>query len=298
MKSSSIFLFFFLSSCAGTDSDPARSGDYRNKGDGSGPVETVLESPRIELEMPSSGFEVLINGEGPFHLGLDTGQSTALLLSSRVADRLGLPVAFQVSVGDGSRRNAAKVDMVSIESLKLGGAVFRDLMGIVMDVPGDGALGFSLFCDCLFTLDAGRGRILLEEGKLPLSDDETILPLVMDRGATPSITIKMAGRDISVLIDSAWKEYVAVPAVLESELPLKASPIPTRRVATLFNEFEIKAANLDGDICIGAHRIEDPELEFNGMLPEVILGHKILRDFVVTFDQRNLRIRFERKDRE
>ena len=137
-------------------------------------------------------------------------------------------------------------------------------------------------------------RIRLERGRLPPPDGETVLPLVMDRGATPSITIDVGPREVPVLIDSTWKGFLSLPTRWAEELPLESPPVLKQRVATLFNEFEIRTATLEGQVRIGSHRMESPELQFNDILPGAILGGECLKHFAVTYDQRSLRIRFVR----
>ena len=73
--------------------------------------------------------------------------------------------------------------------------VLGEALGIVMDIDGDGSLGFSLFAGCLLTLDFGTGSMQLEEGALPAIDGERVLSLDMNRGATPAITVQLGERE-------------------------------------------------------------------------------------------------------
>jgi len=45
---------------------------------------------------------------------------------------------------------------------------------------------------------------------------------------------------------------------------------------------------------LDAHAIDHPPIEFAGIFPRANLGGQFLRHFVVTFDQRNHRVRFTR----
>jgi hypothetical protein len=60
---------------------------------------------------------------------------------------------------------------------------------------------------------------------------------------------------------------------------------------TVSNSFEIKAAPLDGDVTIGALVLSRPSIEFQPLFPIANVGARVLRDLVLTFDQKNHRLR-------
>ena len=225
----------------------------------------VLQTVELDL---SEGMEVRLNGAGPFRLGLDTGQSAPVILSRALADRLELPLYDQLVVGDGSGEEIREVDVVEIASLQLGDARFERTYALVMDIEGTGSLGFTLFFGCLLTLDLGNDLVRLELGELPEPNGEDVLPLVLHNGFTPGIEVVLAGRGVPALIDSGWHGGVAIPAGL---------------------------AVLDGQLEIGMHRVEHPELDFDSISPEIVLGDEWLERFEVTFDVRNGRVRLRER---
>ena len=66
------------------------------------------------------------------------------------------------------------------------------------------------------------------------------------------------------------------------------------RARTVSNTFEIKGAPLRGTLRIGDLEFEDPDLEFQPIMPGANVGSRILKDFRVAFDTKNKRIRLTR----
>jgi hypothetical protein len=60
------------------------------------------------------------------------------------------------------------------------------------------------------------------------------------------------------------------------------------------NEFDVKAARLDGDVALGGITFARPMVEFQPVFPVGNIGARILRDFVVTFDPKSHLLRMAR----
>src|SRR5581483_7159176 len=66
------------------------------------------------------GIPVMINGQGPFVFGLDTGASTAFLINSKLAQSLHLPVVSHTQLhtpGENKSNPAPVVAVVRIDDL-------------------------------------------------------------------------------------------------------------------------------------------------------------------------------------
>lgn len=130
-------------------------------------------SPRVVTHVPlqirSSGvsLEVMVNGQGPFLFGLDTGASQAALVTRALVERLHLPVVDGFRVSDGSGINSRNADGVRIETVTLGDVSLNQILATVWgegpkeDGDGEvyGTLGFALFKDHVVTYDY-RGKHL------------------------------------------------------------------------------------------------------------------------------------------
>ena len=80
-------------------------------------------------------------------------------------------------------------------------------------------------------------------------------------------------------------------------MKLKAPAKVIGRARTVNSDFEIRGAQLEGDLVIGGHVFHDPQVVFASVLDEINaanVGSRLLREFVLTFDQKNQRVRLYR----
>jgi predicted aspartyl protease len=113
---------------------------------------------------------VLINGQGPFDFVLDTG-ATLTCIERTVAQRLELPSA-RGAVGYGAGIGGqGRVELVRIDSLRVGEAAAHDLVGCVLDLGSlravganvDGLLGLNVLREFHVSLDFRRNILRLED---------------------------------------------------------------------------------------------------------------------------------------
>ncbi|MGE5179369.1 MAG: serine hydrolase, partial [Bacteroidota bacterium] len=152
------------------DRHAAAEGDTR-------PGATHLPEGGVRVPMEWAGHvasvSVMLNGQGPFRFGIDTGAAGCARIDTDLARRLGLAQIGETMVGDPSGKNMKRAAVVQIDSLEIGGARFTavpatsgDMAGRVMGDRVDGILGFGLFADCLWTLDYPALRMTLARGGL------------------------------------------------------------------------------------------------------------------------------------
>ncbi|HVP14493.1 MAG TPA: hypothetical protein VMS88_03050, partial [Terriglobales bacterium] len=161
------------------------------------------------------------------------------------------------------------------------------------DEPIDGILGFGLFADCLLTLDYPANRVVIARGELPVADGREILDFTQEHGI-PQVRLEVTGIEVAADVDAGSMAGFSLPESLASKLPLRAAPRVVGRARTVTNSFEIKAAQLNGEVRLGAHRFADPTLDFQPLFPVANIGARVLGDFRVTFDQKHRRMRLER----
>jgi hypothetical protein len=154
----------------------------------------------------------------------------------------------------------------------------------------DGVLGFGLFAGCLLTLDYPANVVRMARGELPPANGRDVLAFTRERGI-PTARITVAGRDMDAHVDAGFMGGISLPEAEAGRLPLSAPPKVVGRGQTLGNSFEIKAAPLDGDFGFGGVVLERPMVEFQPVFPMANVGARILRDLVLTFDQKNNRMR-------
>ncbi len=271
------------------------------------PDRTELRAPKVFVPMDPDArrpvIEARINGKGPFRFILDTGASGSVL-NDDLTQELGLPVIGKTRIGDPSNPEALEVDRVRIDTLTIGDAVLSGVSAVSWKPPavmrqhgGDvrGVLGLSVLSDCLVTFDYANDRLILELGELPPADGASILAYQSNEEELPTIEISVGGRTLNAHIDSGSPSEFTLPDTMRNSLKLRGEPIVVGRGRTVNSEFEVRKATPDGDVKLGEHVFEQPELTFISLLdgPGVAnLGSSLLRQFTVTFDQKNGRARF------
>lgn len=112
---------------------------------------------------------VLVNGEGPFRMVLDTG-ATLTCVTEPVAEALALPSARGVAGFGAGVGGSGHLRIVRVDSLRLGRARLDGLQACVLDlshlagvgVTVDGLLGLNALRPFTLTLDFGRNVLRLE----------------------------------------------------------------------------------------------------------------------------------------
>ena len=158
MRAIAVMLMLVLPGC--NDRGPSR-------------VEVAADSAQGEIAFELQGpggvalmVPVHVNGSGPFDFILDTG-ATVTCVDRSIARDLSLrdvPGAVGTGAGVGSE---GRLQLVEIDSLRIGGAIAFDLQGCVvdlqhlesMDLDVDGLVGLNFLSEFHVTLDFDR-RIL------------------------------------------------------------------------------------------------------------------------------------------
>jgi hypothetical protein len=192
------------------------------------------------------------------------------------------------------------MNLVRVGSLEIGGARFEGIEAAVRDynerrvgAPIDGILGFGLFQELLLTLDYPASKVRIERGALPPPDGGDVIPIRVDRGI-PSIDLVVDSLHVDADVDAGSMGGFSLPDRLIERLPLDSTPRVVGHARTVSNEFDIKAARLKGSLRIGGREFANPTLEFQPIFAMGNVGSRVLRDFAVTFDQANRRMRWRK----
>ena len=259
--------------------------------------------------------EVKLNGQGPFAFMIDTGAGMQADIDTSVAQRLNLQPSGRAINGDPSGENDREVATVTIDSIMIGGGVvkgtrarrtgegvveFRNVTAIVRphkitkDYPDvDGILGFALFSDYLLTLDYPAMQVRLARGALPPANGADILNLeIEDR--VPIVELAIGKIKVPAHVDSG--NFVAgfiMPEEIVEQLQLLSQPVPVGSARSVNNRIELKQVQLRNSIRIGTFEYSQPTITFPA-LSDTNVGYKVLREFTLTFDQKNGRLKLER----
>src|SRR2546421_3415342 len=248
-------------------------------------------------------IEVKLNGQGPFAFMIDTGAGMQADIDTSVAVRLKLRSNGRAINGDPSGENDREVETTIIDSIAFAGAEFRNVTAVVRpqritkDYPDvDGILGFALFSDYLLTLDYRAMEVRLARGALPPANGADILDFEIEN-RVPVIQLAIGKICVPAHIDSG--NFVAgfiLPEEIVEQLQLLSPPVTVGLARSVSNQIELKQAQLRDTIRLGRFEFPQPTIRFPA-LSDTNVGFNVLRDFALTFDQKNKRVKFERLPR-
>ena len=257
----------------------------------------VLTRVPFQASGSSMSLKVMVNGQGPFPFGWDTGASQAAWVTRALVEELHLPVIEGYRVSDGTGVNSRNADGVRIDTLRLGDVSFHQVLAPVLgDGPkndGDGeaygTLGFEMFKDYVVTYDYPGKELRIATGHLPKPDGKTILNYILDRGS-PRVLIQIGGLSLNAWIDTGNPGTIHLPLSLADKLSLRTPLRHDGRIASTLNEVDLYRSELSGDVHIGKATIHDPDLMFSELVRDANLGRGALRGFAITFDERHRRL--------
>ena len=272
------------------------------------PVPTGIDVPRDGVAVPMQDMggrpvvELKINGKGPYRFILDTGAVTTVL-SDELSRELSLtpPPGVQVASVGGGPAPA----IVLIHEVRIGEAVLEDMIAAVRPLGGllkgenapRGVLSAACFPGYLLTYDYPGKRISIRKGALARADSKSIFQYTEDQ-VLPTVPVRIAGHDTQVHLDTGSGFGLTLPVKFLAELPLASQPKEAGTVRTGGGEFPVSIARVNGTIELGKYRLGLDEVRFSdarpGPGPSVgNIGYGVLREFVVTLDSKNQRIRLD-----
>lgn len=270
-------------------------------------LQSAESAASFPMEVPlqtSAGMatvEVMINGQGPFVFGFDTGAQGGPRIDSSLVEKFNLKPTGEAQATDPSRRNFQTSQTYKLDSLSLGSLRLTDVTVISREfkksprpVNIDGILGLNAFSDYLVTLDFPGKKLRLEKGGLPKSDGAEVLDYKNDAGiATLELTV--GDKKIKAHLDSGNAIGAFVfPTAFAEKLNLAGEPRVVGRARSATGDMEIKQVEIKDLIKLGRHEFPDATIVYPALGDIGNVGFKILSQFVITFDQHNERVRLMR----
>lgn len=267
-----------------------------------GPRTIVFESPVVEIPIDLStrhvALEVFVDGQGPFPFNLDTYAVTTACVDLGFAERMGFEKVGQVWNSDGSGKHVQR-DIVLVPELRVGGVTFTDVRALADDyswVPTseggsiDGLLGYHLFRDLLLEIDYPRQRVILREGVLSAEDPHTVWHDALRQ--RPDLPLQVGDQRLIVGIDSGASSAIALPESFLDRLELLEPATVVGRAKTVYSEEDVLTGVLSEALILAGHEHERVKASFSVLFGKPLIGHELLSQYSVTFDQRNGRVRF------
>jgi len=271
--------------------------ERRQRRGAEGPGEVLIRG-KVQLPMDLTRhvpvIEAKVNGKGPFRFQVDTGFGGMLQVTPALAQQLALPVIGESISGDPSGKNQRTTRLLSAESVDVGDAHF----GQVEASEGgphfegiDGVIGLHLFNGLTVTFDYPNKLFNAGGGALPAADGANVLTYNVEHGV-PNIEVDVAGHKVKTDIDSGSPALLSLPLSIAKSLPLASEPQVVGHGRTPSNEFDVYSAPMNGEAHIGAITLSNPRVDFVEIFPVGNLGFRFLKDYAVTFDPANHRVRF------
>jgi CubicO group peptidase (beta-lactamase class C family) len=260
----------------------------------SGPAKTEMNAP-IAVPLGKSEHlvtvEAKLNGKGPFHFVLDSGSGGMLRISPAVMETLKLEQVGEALSGDPSGKNMQLRPIVRVDSVEIGGAKFGGVDATVGARPGpvqpDGVIGLPLFAGLTVAIDYPKNELRLSREPLA-ANGEHVVSYSTERGGVPQIDLDAAGVKLNADVDTGSPALLNAPP--SANLPFTGEARVVGHARTANNEFDIKAAELNGDVRVAGWSQSHPMVDVVDFFPMANLGSRFLRQYVVTFDTLNKRM--------
>ncbi|MDH3266220.1 MAG: aspartyl protease family protein [Gammaproteobacteria bacterium] len=237
-------------------------------------------------------------GDGEEHIFIvDTGASVNVI-DAAIAESLDFEVVGEMQIGaPGGPQIPGNI--VRAPLAHVGGATIKDAGFVTMDLASfsggttQGILGLGLFRDYLLTYDYRRNAIRVsrdslsagQPGVMPYNDHDGHIQVDMD----------VAGTSLATHVDTGSMVGFTLPIEMKESLALKPAGQGAAKARLVGGDRDVQFGQLDGDIQFAGSRYEDPTVGFMDPSPGYgNVGSRVLGDFVVSIDQKNHLIRFEK----
>ncbi len=270
--------------------------------------ERVAEPGQLEFSGPGVVLPMIENATHPkvvvgmgdgeqYEFIVDTGASVNVL-DSAVARSLGLEVVDETQIGAPGGPQIPG-DVVRVPLAYVGDATIKDAEFVTMDLAAfsggstQGVLGVGLFREYLMQYDYGRNEIRVSRDELSAAN-----PGVMsytDVGGHIQVDMDVIGTAVPTHVDTGSMAGFTLPVELKESLPMHASGTGAAKARLVGGDREVTFGQLDGSIVFGGATYEDPQVGFMDPSPGYgNVGSRVLSDFIVSIDQANRLIGFQR----
>jgi Aspartyl protease len=259
-------------------------------------LDNTVHSAHLDIEFGKPFVNVMVNGKGPFRFIIDTGTGGDALVTPALASQLGLPVVGHAVLSDPSGVGGKRTPIVVMDTLEIAGITFTGVHALndnffIDNSTCDGVLGFKLFRDFLLTLDFPNRALILSEGRLLPDGGKSVLPFRMPYGV-PIAMLRVDGlQPVEAQLDSGGGGLV-IPSQLAARLKYDVDPILFANGRSVSTRFELKAGKLASNVKIGRYTFVHPVVEIHPAFPLINFGSPPMQIFAITFDQKNLLVRF------
>ena len=251
----------------------------------------ALDGPEVVLPTESWRRYFLL----PVALGGDPDRTLWFLFDTGANVTLIDPEALQ-AVSDWRGGSGQRVNLVDAHC---GPLHFRRLPARTRDLDHlsralgyqlDGILGYPAFADLLLTLDYGAEELRVAQGRLGPVDEQTVFALHNSGNRRPWVHVDFDGARRTLLLDSG--SAGGFQARSGRGMDWSTAPRPVSVSMGIRGPDFQHIGRLDGPARVFGLDFVDPAVEATE--DTELFGTRVLRHFVLTFDQRGRRVRVER----
>lgn len=254
----------------------------------------------LPLVKDSTHPKVVVDvGDGEhYEFIVDTGAGVNVIDNS-IAESQGYEVVGEMEIGaPGGPQIPGNIVLVPV--LKVGDATIENAEFVTMDIIGfsggmtQGVIGIGAFSDYLVEYDIRGGQISISQGSLS-ADKVGVIPYDGSQGQV-EIEVDVAGTMVATHIDTGSMGGLMLPGAMKESLPLSESEKQAGKARLVGGERDISFAQLNGNVQFAGLDFKNQNVAF--MTPSSgsgNIGGKILDQLVVSIDQKNHLIGFEKR---
>lgn len=248
-------------------------------------------APTHSLELTEYGLiaDVEIGRENPhiYRMIFDTGAEMSVLNSAGELPE-GLELVQEVNVA-GNTAARTRSGVCRTGYLGVAGFDFDQALILAIDLsnrPGpfingiDGILSPQIIASGYLEINFSTSAIQIHQ----TVDESWGEPTPFSEGSLPVAIIDVAGRAVTVTLDSGARDLLMLPAAMAEDLPLEARPLVSGGIATVTDEVEVSNGTLDGEMVIGGQVYSHPELNFASDIDQPLMGIRGLTSFRLIMD--------------
>lgn len=250
----------------------------------------------VNLETGRPVVNLTINGKGPYKFIFDTG-SSGNIIDKELAEQLKLEVIGENQLRTPGSDQIITSNIVNTESVKIKDWKVFDETSFTTTalrsmLPIDGIISITFFNDYLLTIDYKNSILHITKGNLNPNDEGVISYSQEKRILTLQVDID--GNSVEAHLDSGNPGSIGIPYALKEKLKFESEPVSAGEIKTPVASFNRWEAKLTGDVSIGGIIYHNPDVFLIERAGFVNLGRQIFMDLIISIDQKNKLIKFEK----
>jgi hypothetical protein len=242
----------------------------------------------IELQANRPLIRIRINQQGPFAMLVDPTAAGTVVdqgLVTELAKRPAPDRTVQLEMEFAAGHSASVI------------ATVTDVSNIVPDLTvarPRGVIGASAWPDQLVSIEYARWRLSTAVGSLP----ETNRQDVYDFGPSSSaqgLVFSVAGQSVPCSITPLFPGGLLLPGTVTKLLPTVGRTQDVGIMMTPAGRALVREVQLAETARLGAFELQNPIIQFADAVNVCLIGGQRLREFAITFDSVNRRVRLTRE---